>query len=122
MTSFRVRSRARRAAAPESGSGLQPKAIVLGYVAAATVWILLSGLLLELAVGDNHALYTTFEQAKGLAFVAVTGLILYLLLRRYTGTLRQANGRVRRLARFAELSPHPIIELGPDGAIVSANA
>lgn len=55
--------------------------VALGYVAVATAWILLSGWLLDLRIADP-ALRSAFEYGKGLAFVAVTGLLLWLLVRR----------------------------------------
>lgn len=101
---------------------LRPGSIAAGYIAAAAAWILLSGSAVDRIVAENHDLYATFERAKGLAFVAVTGLVLWFLLRRYTGQLQRAHEQARRMARFAELSPNPIVEFGAGGAVVTANA
>jgi signal transduction histidine kinase len=84
-------------------------------------WILLSGLALDAAVGDDNTLHTWLEYAKGLGFVAVTGAILLFAIRRYAATLHRANENARRMARFAELSPNPVLEFGIDGEVVSAN-
>ncbi len=111
---------------PSSGAApaqlIRPHSIVAGYLVVATTWILLSGLVVDRAVGDDHGLYATLEQAKGLAFVSVTGLVLWFLLRRYTNQLQQADEEARRMARFAELSPNPIVEFGMDGTVATANA
>lgn len=101
---------------------IRPGSIVLGYLAVATAWILLSGKVVDLAVGDDHDLFAFFEVAKGLGFVAVTGFVLLLLLRRYTERLNRAHEEARRMARFAELSPNPVIEFSVDGMVNSANS
>ena len=100
----------------------RPGSIVLGYLAVATAWILLSGKALDLAVGNDYERFAFFEVAKGLGFVAVTAFVLLLVLRRYTGRLNQALEEARRMARFAELSPNPVVEFSPDGTVDSANS
>lgn len=113
----------RSAAESEPGEHwIRPGSIVLGYLVVASAWILLSGKLLDLATGHEHERFAFLEVAKGLGFVAVTGLVLLLLLRRYTDRLNQAHEKARRMARFAELSPNPVVELGADGRVHSANA
>lgn len=54
--------------------------IALIYVAFAAAWILASDRLLTLAVSDV-ALVERLSMAKGLSFVVVTGVLLYLLMR-----------------------------------------
>jgi signal transduction histidine kinase len=113
----------RTAAKAESGEPwIRPGSIVLGYLAVATTWILLSGKVLDLTVGDDYERFAFFEVVKGLVFVAVTGLVLLFFLRRYTERLNQAHAEARRMARFAEFSPNPVLEFSADGAILSANA
>lgn len=59
---------------------LTPARVTLLYAALSALWIVASGYLLNLATADP-ALLARFELAKGLAFVAVTSILLYLLLR-----------------------------------------
>jgi hypothetical protein len=59
---------------------LTPAAVALLYVAFAALWIVVSGHLLTITVADP-VLMGRIELAKGLAFVSVTGGLLYLLLR-----------------------------------------
>ena len=61
-------------------SWLTPARAALLYAVLAALWIIASGYLLHLTTADA-ALLARFELAKGLAFVAVTSLLLYLLLR-----------------------------------------
>ncbi len=68
--------------------------------------------------GDARSLV---EQVKGYAFVAVTALILWLVLRRYASSLSKLRSQSARLAQFPQLSPNPVVELGADGSIVSVN-
>lgn len=60
--------------------------IALLYAAFAALWIIASGNLLTFAV-DDATLQGHIEQAKGLAFVAVTSSLLYLLLKGWHKTL-----------------------------------
>jgi len=57
-----------------------PLRIALGYVLFAVLWIIASDWALFAFVSDP-AYQTIFSQLKGMGFVAVTGLFLYLLLR-----------------------------------------
>ena len=59
---------------------LTPARATLFYAVFSALWIVASGYLLNLATEDP-ALLARFELAKGLAFVAVTSILLYLLLR-----------------------------------------
>ncbi len=57
-----------------------PAGIALIYAVFAALWIVASGTLLTFAVSDP-VLHGRIELAKGLAFVAVTSFLLYLLLK-----------------------------------------
>lgn len=57
-----------------------PAAVSLIYAAFASAWIVVSSALLDFTAADR-AWQGRIELAKGLAFVAVTSMILYLLLR-----------------------------------------
>ncbi len=59
---------------------LTPAGVALLYAAFAALWIVASGYLLALAVSDP-LLHGRIEMVKGLVFVAVTGVLLYLLLK-----------------------------------------
>ena len=58
----------------------RPARITLGYLAVATVWIFASDGLVALLATD-HAALVSIQAWKGAAFVLVTGLALYTLLR-----------------------------------------
>ncbi|MDP2762193.1 MAG: PAS domain S-box protein [Sideroxyarcus sp.] len=61
-------------------SRLTPATVALLYAGFATVWIAASGYLLTFAVSDP-LLRERIELVKGVVFVAVTGMLLYLLLK-----------------------------------------
>jgi PAS domain S-box-containing protein len=63
-------------------SGLTPAKVVLLYALIAALWIIASGQLLTFVV-ENPVLRERIEIAKGLAFVAVTSGLLYLLLKEW---------------------------------------
>lgn len=79
---------------------LTPAGVTLLYAVLATLWIVVSDHFLTITVADP-VLMGRIELAKGLAFVAVTSLLLYLLLRmRDTTDTQGATGQpmgVRRL-------------------------
>lgn len=58
----------------------RPARIALGYVLAAALWILLSDGLVAALVPD-HETHLVVQSGKGLGFVLVTALVLYVLLR-----------------------------------------
>jgi len=65
---------------------LTPAGIALLYAVFAAVWIVASGYLLTLTVSDP-LLHSRIELIKGLVFVAVTGMLLYLLLKGWRESL-----------------------------------
>ena len=87
---------------------LSAGAIVLAYVVSAVLWITLSDRLLGALVSDPATL-VRLSILKGWGFVAVTGAILTLLLRRYevqrarqTAELEARENRFRLLAEHAQ--------------------
>jgi two-component system, sensor histidine kinase and response regulator len=58
----------------------RPSTIAVAYAAAASLWILVSDRIVRVSVG-RPGLAETFDSLKGLAFVAITSAVLYLLLR-----------------------------------------
>ena len=67
-------------APPQHKALRSPLRIALGYAVFAVLWILVSDRALFTFVSDP-AYQALFSQLKGVGFVAVTGLFLYLLLR-----------------------------------------
>lgn len=88
---------------PVPSPGGRPAAsIALIYAVVATVWILGSGWLLDLQIGDP-ALRSLFEYGKGMLFVVVTALLLWLLVRRALCRERaMAAERTAAVERLAE--------------------
>src|SRR5450631_1490223 len=80
--------------------------IVLAYVISAVLWIALSDRVLGALISDRGAL-VTISTLKGWAFVAVTGAMLAILLRRYDAArARQASELESRESRFRLLAEH----------------
>jgi len=79
-----------------------PALITLLYAVAGVAWILASGPLLGLLIEDP-VLLTRLEVAKGLAFIAVTSVLLYVLLRRQRAAhALERDARTGRLALALE--------------------
>jgi len=69
--------------------------LALIYLTAGCVWILATSLWL----GDfSLERFRYFEVAKGLAFVSVTALLMYGLLKKWEGNMNAANRRIHQLA------------------------
>jgi two-component system, cell cycle sensor histidine kinase and response regulator CckA len=97
------------------------------YILVGTLWILLSDVILAAIIQETRTL-SIIQSIKGFAFVAVTGLVLFLLVRRDSEVLRTAerdlvaaNERLGELADFPRLSPNPIVELDRDATVRFAN-
>ncbi len=79
-----------------SGKG-EARRIVLIYAAFSVLWILLSDKAVELIFKDPHSIFLA-SILKGWLFVAVTSVLLYVLLRRYSQRLlRQQRERLQVL-------------------------
>ncbi len=129
MTSNRSMSRQK-----EQGIlGLGPNRVALriasGYVAAASVWILVSDRMTELF--DPHV-SQVLQTYKGIAFVVVTGAVLYLLVRKWanrcessTRALSRAETEARELVdryrTLVENSMLAIVMLDGDGNVSGWN-
>lgn len=100
---------------------LRPATIALSYVVIAAAWILVSGLLFDWLLGRDGNARSVVEQVKGLAFVGVTGIALWLALKRYVGSIFASSARAERLAQFPMLSPNPVVEMTEEGAILTVN-
>jgi signal transduction histidine kinase len=100
---------------------IRPWTIAGGYGLVAGTWILTSGEVLDLLIGRDGQARSTLEEVKGLAFVGVTSVILWLVMRRFARSERQLTAQSARLAQFPQLSPNPVVELGEDGSILSVN-
>jgi PAS domain S-box-containing protein len=74
------------------------------YLAFGGLWIVASDRVLEVLAGDNLALLARMQAWKGVSFLAVTALLLYLLLRPLINRLLRARQRaVDSEARWREL-------------------
>ncbi|NOY06643.1 MAG: PAS domain-containing protein [Chlorobi bacterium] len=65
-----------------------PAKLVIVYVVVSALWIFFSDQLLGMFVSDVSRI-TWLQTAKGLAFIVITGLLLYGLIRRYLGNLKR---------------------------------
>lgn len=118
----RIRVRALPTAIDAKQSGwIRPWNVAIGYAVVAGLWILTSGLALDATIGRDGELRSVLEQVKGFAFVGITALVLWVVIRRFAGSLERLRAQSARLAQFPQLSPNPVVELAADGSIASLN-
>ncbi|MCX5733138.1 MAG: GAF domain-containing protein [candidate division NC10 bacterium] len=104
-------------ASPDFPDALLPtqsvRSIVLSYVLLATLWILFSDQLLATVIADPDV-RVRWSTYKGLAFVLVTGAMLYALINRLVA-------RLQRYQLLADEARDIVLFLRKDGGIVDAN-
>ncbi|MFV3074771.1 sensor histidine kinase [Niveispirillum fermenti] len=74
--------------------------VALVFVVLSTAWIVFSDRVAEAMFGDTTGL-TAFQTGKGLFYVAVTGMILFLLVRRLVRDLADRSAEVLRAREAA---------------------
>jgi len=67
-----------------------PSKIALVYLVLASLWIIFSDKVTSLLF-HNLDLYVSIQQIKGIVFVALTALLMYLLIKNYTKTISNQN-------------------------------
>jgi len=97
----------------------------IGYVVFGTLWILLTDYLLSKSVSAQEAI-NGFQSAKGLLFVALSGVVMYLLVRygerKHDSTEGSLHHTQERFAAFFRSSPAPTyISTLAQGTILDAN-
>ncbi len=90
--------------------------VTLWYLALASSWIVLSGIVVERTVDESSS--PTLEMAKGLAFVGVTALLLSILTRRALRSVAAERDRAERNERLwrelFEDSPLSLMVVDPE--------
>lgn len=103
--------------------------ITLVYVAVGAAWILLSDYAAEVLAGEISHL-AAFQRAKGLGYIAATGLALFLMIRHgmkridsTAGSLRKSRQHAARLGEYlnavVEAAPLAVFDITADGRIAS---
>ncbi|WP_242335874.1 MULTISPECIES: cell wall metabolism sensor histidine kinase WalK [Anaeromyxobacter] len=93
-----------------------PGRIVAAYALLSAVWIELSDRAVELLIGDHAG--TMIQTAKGIAFVAVTSVMLYALIGRRERGLRTRGAEIRATI---ESMADAVLVVDADTQIVEAN-
>jgi len=95
--------------------------LALAYAAGGALWIVVSTTVIQTDIADPLTRWMV-TIAKGLAFVAVTSVVLLALLRRRAGALTRAVAAQERLVSVAEQAFNPIILTDTQGTIEYVNA
>lgn len=75
---------------------LTPLAITMIYTMVGGLWVLFSDTLVNMLVGDTAAL-TRLQTIKGLFYIAITAMMLYVLIRRNNAEIRRSEERSRAI-------------------------
>lgn len=97
-----------------------PERTVIIYVIFAGLWIVLSDRLLLLITSDVELL-DRLETIKGWVFVVASGLLLFLVLARYTRTRKRDELHLQRLATAIDQADEAIMITDADGTIRYVN-
>jgi len=94
------------------------------FIVVSALWIVLSDYLVYSMV-DDTATASSISVAKGLGFIAVTSLLIYVLVNRGFRSLKSAQDSLRRSENryrsMFESSPIAMLEVDLDGSIVRTN-
>ena len=101
-----------------------PLEIVLVYFTVSAVWILLSDNIVYFMVADP-SMRNNLSMIKGIAFILLTSILLFYLVKRGFDSLRDSQSSLRqsetRIRAMIERAPYGIIESDEKGVIVRAN-
>ena len=101
--------------------GAAARRVVLIYAAFAALWIVVSDTALEALLHDPTQ-QTLVQMVKGLLFVAVTTLLLYVLVSRLLKSINETRLALgAHYATLIEQARDIVLLIGPDGRIVDAN-
>jgi len=100
--------------------------IAIGYFLFGTAWILFSDIVLESLVSQQTIHRYHIQTVKGWAFITVTAILLYMLIRRTVSAFRQTEAArhdtENRLKLLVERAPdYAIFTLDEDGKVTSWN-
>ncbi len=102
-----------------TGADRSPLVISGLYVVVSIMWIIFSDMLVETISGESASMLSFLQTVKGGFFVAVTGLMLYFLVKSSLNSLKESEERFRALA---ENSPDAITRFDRERRYLYANA
>ncbi len=95
--------------------------ISLAYILAGFLWIVLSDYLSD----TSHSHFSIYQTGKGLAYVFVTGIILFIFIRRYEkkkeDDFNQIQEKQRYIQKILNQSPEVIFTLDRNGVFTSVS-
>ncbi|EFL50441.1 signal transduction histidine kinase [Solidesulfovibrio fructosivorans JJ]] len=100
--------------APERLVSLKPARITLVYLLVGILWILLSDRLVSSLFRDDPDLLLRVSSYKGLGFVVITSLLLFILLYRHVAAFRRKEHELRESREQYRL----VVESAPDAILI----
>ncbi|RSK25990.1 PAS domain S-box protein [Bacillus sp. HMF5848] len=99
--------------------------IALIYIVLGTLWVVLSDSLTSTLAGDNVKLYEYLQRFKAWFFIAITGVILYVLVFQQTRTLLMKDEQLLSSEQHYQslfmYNPDAVFELDTSGTILAIN-
>ncbi|PJN91034.1 PAS domain-containing sensor histidine kinase [Bacillus sp. mrc49] len=99
--------------------------VALIYIIIGVLWIFVSDYFSMTQAKSDVQIYATFQHSKGWAFIFITGIFLYFLIRYWTGKMlrsqQEFNLKDEQYQSLFKHNPDCVIELNLEGNVVSIN-
>ncbi|MFJ7746461.1 ATP-binding protein [Peribacillus sp. NPDC097295] len=99
--------------------------IAIIYMITGAIWIFVTDYISMSQAKENVQTYAMFQHSKGWVYILITGVILYLITRYWTGKMldsqREFNLKDEQYQSLFKHNPDSVLELDLEGRIVSIN-
>ncbi|MGE7602724.1 ATP-binding protein [Peribacillus sp. NPDC097675] len=99
--------------------------IAIIYMITGAIWIFVTDYISMSQAKENVQTYAMFQHSKGWVYILITGVILYLITRYWTGKMldsqREYNLKDEQYQSLFKHNPDSVFELDLEGRIVSIN-
>ncbi|KWW17991.1 hypothetical protein AS888_21015 [Peribacillus simplex] len=99
--------------------------VALIYIIIGVLWIFVSDYFSMTQAKSDVQIYAMFQHSKGWAFIFITGIFLYFLIRYWTGKMlrsqQEFNLKDEQYQSLFKHNPDCVIELNLEGNVVSIN-
>lgn len=99
--------------------------VAIIYMITGAIWIFVTDYISMSQAKENVQIYALFQHSKGWIYIFITGIILYLITRYWTGKMlksqREFNLKDEQYQSLFKHNPDSVLELDLEGRIMSIN-